>query len=73
MCSSTERRAGIQSGDSGLDSGRSARTARDDRLEIDDRVGERSSVERLAGYFERGEEEGRCHLHFFREVVRRLQ
>ena len=56
-----------------LDSGRCARTAWDDRLEVDNRVGERCTVERLAGYFESGEEEGRCHLRFFREVVRRLK
>jgi hypothetical protein len=45
------------------------RTAGDDRFDIDDRVGQRGAVERLAGYFERREEEGRCHLHFTKEVV----
>ena len=38
---------------------RGARTTGDDRLEVDDRVGEGSAVECLAGHLERREEE-RC-------------
>ena len=64
MRSSTGRGAGSQSGDSKLDSGGSARTARDDLFDIDNCVGERGAVERLAGYFERGEKEGSGHSWF---------
>lgn len=74
---SADRHAGereaSQGLESGLDSGRCARTARDDWLEVDDCVGERGAVERLASYFERGKEEGPCHLRFVREAVQRLK
>ena len=43
------------------DSQYATRTAGDDRLEVDDCVGKRGAVERLAGHFEGGEEEWRGH------------
>jgi hypothetical protein len=38
-----------------------AHTARDDRLEVDDRIGKRGAVKRLASHFESGEEERGGH------------
>ena len=43
-------------GQDGADRWRGARTTGDDRLEVDDRVGEGSAVECLAGHLERREE-----------------
>jgi hypothetical protein len=62
--SSTEWGAGSQSGDSGLGRWCGARTATDDRFDVDNCVGERGAVERLAGYFKRGEKEGSSHFSF---------
>ena len=70
VCPHARRGEGSESG-TGHIGGPCTRTAWNDRLEVDDRVGERSAMECLAGYFEGGEEEGRCHFHFFRGVVRR--
>ena len=45
-----------QMGRDGVERWRGARTTGDDRLEVDDRVGEGGAVEGLAGHLERREE-----------------